>query len=76
MPGTHQDGAATREILIFFIAELQTPAPHLAHPEGCTALRIVLVTVPLVSRSCEHLPDGFGLHLHRAKSPKETECIH
>ena len=27
------------------------------------ALRIVLVTVPRVSRSCEHFPDGFDLHL-------------
>jgi len=30
------------------------------------ALRIVLVTVPSVGRSCEHFPDGFDLHLlHR-----------
>ena len=36
-----------------FIAEQPTPAPHLAHPEGCAALRIVLVTVPCASRSCE-----------------------
>ena len=34
---------------------------HLAHPEGCAALRIVLVTAPRVSRSCEHFPDGFDL---------------
>ena len=27
------------------------------------ALRIVLVTVLRVSRSCEHFPDGFDLHL-------------
>jgi len=46
-----------------FIAEQPAPAPHLAHPEGCAALRIVLVTVPRVSRSCEHFPDGFDLHL-------------
>ena len=31
--------------------------------EGCAALRIVLVTVPRVSRACEHFPDGFNLHL-------------
>jgi len=37
----------------YFIAEQQAPAPHLAHPEGCNALRIVLVTVPRVGRSCE-----------------------
>ena len=36
--------------------------PHRAHPEGCVALRFVLVTVPRVSRSCEHFPDGFNLH--------------
>ena len=36
---------------------------HLAHPEGRSALRIVLVTVPRVCRSCEHLPDGFDFHL-------------
>jgi len=47
----------------YFIAEQQAPAPHLAHPGGCAALRIVLVTVPRVSRSCEHFPDGFDLHL-------------
>ena len=47
----------------YFTAEQPAPAPHLAHPEGCAALRIVLVTVPRVSRSCEHFPDGFDLHL-------------
>jgi len=29
----------------YVIAEEPAPAPHLAHPEGCAALRIVLVTV-------------------------------
>ena len=33
-----------------FIAEQPAPAPHLAHPEGCAALCIVLVTVPRVSQ--------------------------
>ena len=47
---------------LVFIAEQPAPAPHLAHPEGCAALRIVLVTVPRVSHSCEHFPDGFDLH--------------
>ena len=42
---------------------LVAPAPHLAHPEGCAALRIVLGTVLRVSRSCEHFLDGFDLHL-------------
>jgi len=46
-----------------FIAEQPAPAPHLAHPEGCAALRIVLVTVPRVSLFCEHFPDGSDLHL-------------
>ena len=50
----------------YFIAEEPTPAPHLAPPEGCAALRIVLVTVARVSRSCEHFPDGFDLHLLQA----------
>ena len=40
----------------YFIAEQPAPAPHLAHPEGCAALRIVLVTVPRVSRACGHFP--------------------
>jgi len=65
----------------YFIAEQPAPAPHLAHPEGCAALRIVLVTVPRVSRSCEHFPDGFDLHLllmyirkaHRIGEPKQPE---
>ena len=35
-----------------FIAEQRAPAPHLAHPEVYAALRIVLVTVPCVNRSC------------------------
>ena len=45
----------------YSIAEQPAPAPHLAHPEGCTVLRIVLVILPLVSRSDEHFPDGFDL---------------
>ena len=36
----------------YFIAEEPASAPHLAHPEGCAAPRIVLDTVPRVSRSC------------------------
>ena len=46
----------------YFIAEQPALAPHLAHPEGCAVPRIVLVTVPRVSRSCEHFSDGFDLH--------------
>jgi len=45
------------------MSEVPAPAPHLADPEGCAALHIALVTVPRVSRSCEHFPDGFDLHL-------------
>ena len=47
----------------YLIAEQPAPAPHLAHPEGCAALLIVLVTVPRVSRSCENFPDGFNRQL-------------
>ena len=40
-----------------FIAEQPAPAPHLAHPKGCAALRIVLVTVPPASKICsEQVP--------------------
>ena len=45
------------------IAEQPAPSPHLALPEGCAALRIALVTVPRVSRSCEIFTGGFDLHL-------------
>ena len=47
----------------YFFAEQPATAPHPAHPEGCAALRIVLVTVARVSRSCEHFPDVFDPHL-------------
>ena len=47
----------------FFIAVQPESVRHHAYPEGCAALRIVLVTVPRVSRSCELFPDGFDLHL-------------
>ena len=56
----HIGSAAERDW--YFIAEQPAPALHLAHPEGRAALRIVLVTVPRVSRSCEHFPDGSDLH--------------
>ena len=41
----------------YFFAEQPAPAPHLANPGECAALRIVLASVPCVSRSCEHFPD-------------------
>ena len=47
----------------YFIAEQPAPTPHLAHPGGCAALRLVPVNVPCVSRSYEHFPDKFDLHL-------------
>ena len=49
----------------YFVAEQPAPAPHLARPEGCAAL----VTVPRVSRICEHFPDGFDLHLLGEQRP-------
>ena len=55
---------SSRDKLVFhFMAEQPAPAPHFAHPEGYAALRIVLVTVPRVSRTCEHFPDRFDLRL-------------
>ena len=44
-------GADVNERDWYFIAEQPAPAPHLAHPEGFAALRILLVTAPRVSRS-------------------------
>ena len=34
--------------LMYFIAEQPAPAPHLAHPEECAALRIVLAALRIV----------------------------
>ena len=63
-----------REIGIL-LPKKTVPAPHLAHPEGCAALRIVRVTVPCVSRSGEHFPDGFDLQLLRATTnPLAAGC--
>jgi len=42
---------------LVFTAEQPAPAPHLAHPEGCAALYIVLVTVPRVNLRLKDL-DG------------------
>ena len=33
----------------YLVAEQPAPAPHLAHPKDCAALRVVLVNVPGVS---------------------------
>ena len=60
----------------YFVAEQPAPAPHLAHPERCATLRIVLVTLPRVSRSCEHsgvqrhpLAGEGGAHCHDDRQP-------
>ena len=57
------EASANHERDVHFIAKQSAPAPYLARPEGCAALRIVLVAVPHVSRSCEDFSDGFDLHL-------------
>ena len=56
-------GAQFEESDWYDIFEQTAPAPHLAHPEGCAAVRIVPVTVPRASRSCKHFQDGFDVHL-------------
>ena len=69
-------GVPDKQRYWYFIAEQPAPAPHLAHPEGCAALRIVLVTVPRVSRSCENFPDGFDLHLLQHKQTHRVTNVH
>ena len=55
----------SEERLVFYCRN-PASAPHLAHPEGCAAVRIVLVTVPRVSHTREHFPVRFDLRLlHR-----------
>ena len=66
----------------YLTAEQPAPAPHLAHLEGCAALRIVLITVPRVSRSCEHFLDGFDhphyVYPHGGVQPvhQQSICLH
>ena len=55
----------------YSIAEQPAPAPHRAHSEGCAALRIVLVTAPRVSRSCENFSNGFDLRLLHLSSERQ-----
>ena len=57
----------------YFIAEQPAPAPHHAQLERFAALRIVRVTVPRVSRSCEHFPDGFDLQLLQMANNANTD---
>ena len=85
VPSIQKGGAPTTYVVkhlnardCYFIAEQPAPAPHLAYPEGCAGLRNVLITVPRVSRSCEHFPDGFDLHLlqserHKPRVPHQAE---
>ena len=47
----------------YFVAGQPAPSPHLARQYRRAALRIVLVTVPRVGRSCEQFPHGFDVHL-------------
>ena len=47
----------------YFIAMQPAPAPHVAHLEGCDALRVELVTVSCVSRLCKNFLHVFDLHL-------------
>ena len=66
MPRSHPQRSLIRRNLYrdwYSIAEKPAPALHLAHPEGCAALRILLVAVPRVRHSFEHFSDGFDLHL-------------
>ena len=48
-----------------------TPAPS----EGCATLRMVLVTVPRVSRSRKHFPDGFDLLLLQSVWIRNTNFL-
>ena len=51
----------------YFIAEQPVPAPHLAHPAGCAALRTVLVTVPPLLREYSRM-DSISNSDRRAKT--------
>jgi hypothetical protein len=51
----HELAAVAPQVLVLYC---WTTSASTAPPEGCAALRIVLVTVPRVSRSCEHFPNG------------------
>ena len=63
-----------------FIAEQPAPAPHLAHPERCAALRIVLVSWPRVlAERCgvSHLSclRGVGYHLSWPRAARYSRVI-
>ena len=64
-PQSTQGGAVFRDLVstqqrLVFIAEQAAPAPHLAHSEGCAALRIVL--------GCAALRIVFSTFRHRRVS--------
>jgi len=82
--GPHCEGLVSKPPLLlqrdwYLTAVQPAPAPHLAHPEGCAAPRIVLVTVPRVSRSCEHFwMDSIStswLLLYKWKCPLIRRCL-
>ena len=55
----------------YFIAKQPAPAPHLhIQRDGRATLRIVIVTLPCVGRSCEHFSDGFHLHLQQTRATR------
>ena len=54
----------------YFIADQPAPAPHLAHPEGCAALRIALVTVPRVSTKATPFQD----YRRNKRCKRGSEC--
>ena len=72
---TRQDVVRVWKRLVFY-CRTPAPAPHLAHPEGCAALRIVLVTCPVsaalasisrmdsISTSCTCVETTPGNHQH------------
>ena len=55
----------------YFVAEQLMPAPHLAYPEGCAALRLVLFTVPRVSRSLRE-----GAYMAAGLASLHASCSH
>ena len=72
LPKNHSREKEKSSAREYFIAEQAAPASHLTYLEGCSALRLVLITVPRVCHSYEHFPDGFDLHLLQVAA-KNTE---
>ena len=59
----------------YLIADQPAPALLLARPQGQAALRLVPVTVPRVSRSCEKNPDRFGISIPTGVSGTEVQAL-